>query len=382
LYPLLTNDPERAEWCATAVDSLERLAEKHGPTLAACTRDSVFPREAYQDLGAAGLLGVFAPTEYGGSGLGIAEYCVVGEEAARTGMISGQVAAQGIRWFVDWASPEQKERWLGGLIDGTVIFSESISEQNAGSSFRRMEGVAVRDGDDWLITAHKIHVNLGADCDVTLVYVMTEDGLTSFLVDMSLPGVRTVRTDPIGLRLIPTADVIFESVRVPNSALLGQSGQGMETFLATFNVSRLGNASELIGLGRRALALGLEYAETRSVGKNVVTEFQGQQWQFAEAWVSLYAASLSRDEAVLAHEAGRDISFATSATKLLAAEAAEKAASSAFALVGGPALYYDVAYSEILNDIKVLRVAGGSVEVLRNYVASRILRDPSYRGLR
>ena len=83
-----------------------------------------------------------------------------------------------------------------------------------------MKSTAVRDGSDWLLTGSKTHINLGADCDVTLFYAVAPEGLTCFLVDMSLPGIRTHVTRAIGLRLIRTADVEFDSVRVPDSEWL------------------------------------------------------------------------------------------------------------------------------------------------------------------
>ena len=261
------------------------------------------------------------------------------------------------------------------------MFSESISEKDAGSSFKAMKSAAVRDGGDWLLTGRKTHVNLGADCDVTLFYAVAGEGLTSFLVDMSLPGIQTAVTDPIGLRLIRTADVTFDRVRVPDAARLGPPGAGLQTFLSTFNISRLGNASELIGLGRRSLELGLRYAAQRQVGVSMVTDFQGIQWMIADAWTALQAASLARDDAALAHERGEDIALRTTTAKHLAITAAEQAADTAYRLVGGHGLYFDEPYTDIVNDIKVLKVAGGSAEIMRNFIARCVLKDPGHEGL-
>lgn len=267
------------------------------------------------------------------------------------------------------------------MATGSLVFSESISETGAGSSFKRMAARATPDGDGWILDGAKTHVNMGADCDVTLFYAIAPEGLTSFLVDMSLPGISTQVTDPIGLRLIRTADVVFDHVRVRDSDRLGPVGGGLKTFLSTFNVSRLGNASELIGLGRRALEHGLRYATRRQVGDNVVTDFQGIQWLVADSWTALQAASLARDHAARAHERGEDISLATSAAKQLAIGAAELASTTSYSLVGGHGLYFDEPYTDIANEIRVLKVAGGSAEVLRNYIARRILRDPAHEGL-
>jgi alkylation response protein AidB-like acyl-CoA dehydrogenase len=101
----------------------------------------------------------------------------------------------------------------------------------------------------------------------------------------------------------------------------------------------------------------------------------------ADAWAALQAASLSRDDAALAHERGEDIALRTTTAKRLAISAADQAAEAAFSLVGGHGLYFDAPYADILNDIKVLKVAGGSTEIMRNYIAQRILKDPGHEGL-
>lgn len=381
MYPTLQTDPAKAAWIKNTVAELAAFGEEHRDELDTDNRANKFPRELYQELGRRGYLGPLVPAAFGGLGGGVPEYVVISEEVGRHGLVSGQIAAQGQRWLLDWGTDEQKDRWLRGIATGEIVFSESISEKNAGSSFKAMKSTAVRDGDDWLLTGSKTHINLGADCDVTLFYAMAPEGLTSFLVDMSLPGIRTHVTRAIGLRLIRTADVEFDNVRVPDTAPLGPVGGGLQTFLSTFNISRLGNASELIGLGRRALELGLRYAGEREVGDGVVTDFQGIRWMVADAWTSLQAASLARDDAAIAHERGEDIALRTTTAKRLAISAADQASDASYSLVGGHGLYFDTPFTEIANDIKVLKVAGGSTEIMRNYIAQRILKDPGHEGL-
>jgi alkylation response protein AidB-like acyl-CoA dehydrogenase len=244
-----------------------------------------------------------------------------------------------------------------------------------------MRATAKRDNGDWLLNGTKTHVNLGHQSDVTLVFAMTEDGLSSFLVDMDVPGVSSKQTDPIGLRLIPTADMYFDNVRLPQSAVLGASGRGMDTFLSTFNVSRLGNASELIGFGRKALTDGARYAQQRQVGDNVVTDFQGIQWTLADRYADLYAASLARNQAAMILDRDEEPALATSLAKKLCIDAAERAVNDAYAMIGGHGLYHDADFGQLMHDVKVLRIAGGSVEVLRNYVARRVLRSETFEGL-
>jgi alkylation response protein AidB-like acyl-CoA dehydrogenase len=381
MYPLLRTEAGKTDWIERTTTELAEFGREHRTELDVANRANKFPRELYRELGRSGYLGPLVPQEFGGLGGGVAEYAVIAEEVGRHGLVSGQIAAQGQRWLIDWGTEEQKEQWLRGIATGELVFSECISEKNAGSSFKAMKSTAVRDGEDWILTGSKTHINLGADCDVTLFYAIAEEGLTCFLVDMRLPGIRTHVTRAIGLRLIRTADVELAGVRVPDSARLGPAGAGLQTFLSTFNISRLGNASELIGLGRRSLELAIAYAGQRQVGDQLVTDFQGIQWTVADAWTALQAASLARDDAAIAHARGEDIALRTTTAKRLAITAAERANDAAYTLVGGHGLYHDTPYTDIDNDIKVLKVAGGSAEIMNNFIARRVLKDPGHEGL-
>jgi alkylation response protein AidB-like acyl-CoA dehydrogenase len=369
------------DWLAPFLQAAEALADGSRDELRRCTKVGEFPGDLFREMGDRGWVGPFTPPEYGGLGGGVAEYCVIEEEVARHGLVSPQISIQGQRWLLDWGTSEQLERYLKPMATGRLIFSESISEPGVGSSLKLMRATAKRDNGDWLLNGTKTHVNLGHQSDVTLVFAMAEEGLSSFLVDMDLPGVSSKQTDPIGLRLIPTADMYFDNVRLPDAAALGAPGRGMDTFLSTFNVSRLGNASELIGFGRKALTDGARYARERQVGDHVVTEFQGIQWTLADRYADLYAASLARNQAAMILDRGEDPALATSLAKKLCIDAAERAVNDAFAMVGGHGLYHDTDFGQLMHDVKVLRIAGGSVEVLRNYIARRVLRSERFEGL-
>lgn len=379
MFPLLTFDDDA--WPEATATALTAFAEEVGPELVEAERDGRFPREIYEEMGRRGWVGPITPRTHGGLGAGVPEYCFLLEEGGRHGLVSPQVSIQGQRWLLDWGSDEQVGQYLEGIARGEIIFSESISEPGAGSSLKTMRSTATPDGDDWILEGHKTHVNLGAESEVTLMYAMAPQGLTAFLVDQGLPGVTSRQTSAIGLRLIPTAEVHFDAVRVPGSAVLGQPGRGLETFLSTFNMSRLGNASELIGFGRRAIELGRAYAAERLIGDSTVLSFQGIQWTIAEAYERLYAASLARDHAAGLDSGLYDHGLETALAKKLAVSAAEYAVNEVFALVGGHGLYTDQPFSRLLNDTKVLRVAGGSVEVMRNFIARSVTSDDHRWGL-
>jgi alkylation response protein AidB-like acyl-CoA dehydrogenase len=374
---------EGQQWADKTASEMSLLAAEHRAQLRDCNRTSTFPDNVYREMGTRGWVGPVTPKELGGLGGGIAEYCFVCEEAAKLNLPSPQISVQGQQWLLRWGTPEQQDRYLRGIASGTMIFSESISEHGAASSLRNLKTRAVRDGTDWIISGEKTHVNLGHQSDVTLVYATADGcGLTAFLVDTALPGFTSTQTDPVGLRMLPTAEMRFDQVRVPKESVLGAPGLGMETFLTTFNVSRLGNASELIGYAERALAYGIEYAQSRQVRDGMVADFQGIQWIAADLYASLYAASLSRDHGALVADSGRDPALETSIAKKLAIDAAEKCVNDVFALIGSYGLYADTDFAQLMSDVKVYRIAGGSLEVLRNFIARRVLKSDTYGGIR
>jgi len=375
---LALKDPK---WGEQAVKTIEDISIRYKDEIVHCIETGDMPIESWRELGRQGLIGVITPEEYGGYGGGAPEYCLVTEAVAQYGIPSTQAQVQGQLWLLAWGTPEQKSKYLPGMNDGSIVFTESISEPHAGSSLKELKTSAVRDGDDWIINGMKTHINGGAICDVTIVFAMTDEGMTAFLVDTSLPGVRAEVTNPLGYRLALTADMYFENVRVSGDTVLGGTGNAFNTFLTTFNVSRLGNASELIGHARRALSQGIRYAKERRVKDSMVTDFQGIQWTIADCYASLYAASLVRDQAANMAKPGVDHVLESTIAKKLAIDAAEKTCNEVFALVGGHGLYWDQTYGQTLFDVKTLRVAGGSLEVLRNLIAKLVLKDEQLRGL-
>lgn len=373
-------------WQETTIAEMVQFARDHRETLTKCTRLACFPADLYREMGQRGWVGPMTAVEFGGLGGSAVEYCLIEEEVGRLGLVSPQISIQGQLWLSLWGSDGQKDRYLRRMAAGDLIFAEAISEPAMGSSFKLMQATARRAGGDWVLSGRKTHVNLGHQAGLLVVYALTEAGastsMTAFLVETDAPGLTTRQTEAIGLRLIPTADVDLDEVRIPSSAILGEPGRGLQTFLSTFNISRLGNASELIGFGRRALAEAIAYAQGRQVDDlHKAMDFQGLQWTVADAYGKLYAASLARDRAAMLARSGSTHDLETTLAKKLAVDAAEYAVNECFALIGGHGLYEDTPFRQILCDMKVLRVAGGSLEILRNYIARRVLKSHTYEGL-
>src|SRR4051794_40188997 len=126
MYPSLRVDAGRAAWIDSIVAKLAAFGAEHRAELDEANRAGRFPRDLYRAMGELGCLGPLVPVEDGGIGGGAAEYVVISEEVGRHGLVSGQIAAQGQRWLLDWGTAEQKAQWLRGIATGGLVFSESI----------------------------------------------------------------------------------------------------------------------------------------------------------------------------------------------------------------------------------------------------------------
>lgn len=330
-----------------------------------------FPARLYQKGMDAGFGNVIVPETYGGRGGGAMEYAIIAQEI---GLF--QITFQMERALMATGSEQQKETYLPRLSTGDCIGAISISEPETGSSLKSMDTHAEKRGDQYVLNGTKSHVNLAAQADLHKIYAMTEAGLTVFLVDDDNDGLTvTEEGDPIGTRYLPIYDLELEDCRVHESQVLLEPGDGYEVFFKTFNFSRIGNASEMIGHGWDALQDAVEWASQREVGENVVTDFQGIRWKVAELYTNLRSAENLRNEAACRLDAGEDAVLATSMAKFAAANAALPATTEAMQITGAHGLYYNQPFVQYFLDVKTLEIAGGSREIMKNVISDRVIDE-------
>lgn len=340
-------------------------------------RDSEFSWDVLHALGEQGWTGVIVPEEYGGMGKGAIEYTIIMEETAKELIYGPQNLIQAQQGLLAVGTEEQKRKWLPELAKGKIMAAQAISEPDAGSSFQNIQTTAVKDGNEWVLNGFKVHINLGQEAQLMMVLAKTEKGLTEFLVDRDSKGIRYEKQDPIGLRSAPMYDVHFEDCRIPADCVLGREGRGIETFMAIFKLSRLGVASQLIGIARGCMEHAVSFTKSRKVGESRVSDFQGIQWIIAKLTSELEAAKLARNQAAWLHDQKVNHNLETSIAKYLAGVVADEAVNKAFTLTGSHACYRNRPYDRYVREVKSLLAGGGSSEVMLNNVAREILR-PSY----
>jgi alkylation response protein AidB-like acyl-CoA dehydrogenase len=352
-------------------DRITAWRKEHEDIIREYATQSEFPNDLYVEGMEQGFGNVIVPKSYGGPGGGAMEYAIIAEQV---GLF--QISFQLQRAVIACGTEIQKERYLPKFVDGSAVGGIAISEPETGSSLKSMDTTAVRDGNSYILNGIKSHVNLGAEATVQKVYAMTEEGLTAFLVESSNPGLQIIeKHDPIGTRYLPIYDIELDDCVVDASQMLLEPGDGYEVFFKTFNFSRIGNASEMLGHGMRSLREATRWARQRDVGENKVTEFQGIRWKIANLYTNLKAAERLRDEAAIRLNNGEDAVLETSMAKLAAANAALPATTEAMQITGAHGLYYDQPYEENFRNVKTLEVAGGSREIMRNIIADNVIPE-------
>lgn len=350
-----------------------KFAEKFRPQVDDWDRSSVAPRQLFREMGRRRWMGPIVPVEYGGMGKGAMEYAIISEELARVGLFGPQTTIQAEKHLLASGTEEQRQRYLPPLAQGQWIAAIAISEPNVGSSFDAMETMAVKRDGIYIISGRKSHINFAADAALILLYARTGSGLSILIIEKGMPGISFRKGNPIGQRMQPIYDFTLENVEVPPVQLLGEEGSGMSTFFAAFNLSRIGNASCLIGLARGALDEAIAYARERKVGRSPVTDFQGIRWMVADLSTRIEAAALLRDKAAWLEDEGVEHALETAMARYWAGEVAEEVCSKVFSLVGGWGCYRERPFERYWRDAKVGKLAGGSSEVLRNLIARRVL---------
>ena len=226
---------EQIENLEMIAESAKQFAEAHiRPQMMEWDESQHFPKDVMHKLGEQGFLGVLVPEEYGGAGLGYQEYITIIEEITKIcSSIGLSVAAHNslcTGHILQFGNDEQKKKWLPKLAAGEWIGAWGLTEANTGSDAMRMQCVAKRDGDDFILTGAKNWITHGISGDIAVVLARTgelldSNGITAFVVERGTPGFSGGKKEnKLGMRASETAEMIFDDCRVPATNILGKEG--------------------------------------------------------------------------------------------------------------------------------------------------------------
>jgi alkylation response protein AidB-like acyl-CoA dehydrogenase len=339
----------------------------------------------WTEAGKAGFLGVNLPEEYGGGGGGLVELSLVLEELGAAGcplllmVVSPAICGTVITRF---GTPEQKERWLPGLADGSLIMAFAITEPDAGSNSHRLTTVARRDGDEWVLSGRKVWISGVDHADAVLVVGRLADSTSGtlrpalFVVPTDSPGFEARR---IPMELIAPEgqfELFLDDVRLPADALVGHPDQGIAQLFAGLNPERVMAAAYSIGVARLAMGKATAYARERSVWGTPIGAHQGLAHPLAALQIEIELARLMTQKAAWLIDAGQDAGSAANSAKYAAAEAAARTVDQAIQTHGGNGLSQEFGVAALLAMSRVGRIAPVSREMILSFVAQHDLQLP------
>jgi len=366
-------------------DTVARFAkEQILPIAQQIDAEERFPAETFKKMAELGLLGIGISEEYGGSGGGIIEACIVAEEIARS--CSSTAASWGAH--VDLCAAninrngtgDQKKRFLTNLASGNLLGGMAMTEPEAGSDVLSMKTLAVRKGDDFVMNGRKTFITNGPPGDLFLVYAKTDPkakgkGITAFVVEKHFSGFcKGKKFEKLGWRGSPTGDLIFEDCQVPGDNVIGDVNGGVRILLSGLNSERLVISAECLGLARACLEDSLKYAKQRMQFGQRIIDFQMIK--------ELLARMAARTEAVKAmvwsnafqmvKTGPATMSLETAATKLTASESVLQNALDATQIFGGYGYIREFPVERYLRDARIMTIGAGTSQIMCQIISTEL----------
>lgn len=346
--------------------------------------DEHFPVETMKKMGELGLLGIFIPEEYGGSGFTYFEYATALMELGKVcGGIGLSVAAHNslcTGHIYYHGNEAQKKKYLPKLASGEFIGAWGLTEANTGSDAMRMQTTAVKDGNDWIINGAKNWITHGLSGDLAVILVRTgelldSNGITAFIIEKDMPGFSAVKIkDKLGVRASETAELIFDNVRVPQENVLGNIGDGFKQAMQILDGGRVSIASLSCGIARGAYESSVKYAKEREQFGHPIAQFQAIAFKLADMKTQLEAAELLTFQAAYRKNEKLHMTKEGAFAKYFASEVSVKCGNEAVQIMGGYGYTKEYPAEKFLRDAKLMTIGEGTSEIQKLVISREILK--------
>ena len=354
------------------------------PLAAGIDQTEEFPMEVVQQMADLGFLGLKIPEEYGGLGLDMRSYVCVMEEIAKkcatATLFISSANSLSTAPIVISGTPEQKEKYLPGIVAGEEMIAFGLTEPNAGSDAASMTTKAVEDGDSYILNGRKCFITMAPISKYSIIYAKTTPekgakGISCFMVDMSLPGVSCGKhEEKMGQRGVPVSDVILEDVRVPKECMIGEKDLGFINAMKTLSVGRVGVASMCLGMAQEAIDLAVAHTKNRVQFGKPLCKHQAIAFMLADMETKLNAARGLVYNAAWLMDNGQPADKAASMAKYYAAEAAIEIVNKSLQLHGGYGYSREYEIERIYRDIRVCSIYEGSSQVKQIVISGQMLK--------
>ena len=349
-----------------------------------------YPTAFVNELTESGFLGALIPEEYGGSGLPVRAAAVILEEINASGCVASQGHAQMyiMGTLLRHGSEAQKQQYLPEIAAGRLrLQAFGVTEPTTGSDTTQLKTRAVRDGDSYVVNGQKVWTSRALHSDMMLLLARTtaadqvkkrSDGLSVFLIDLRAKNTgKGLEIRPIKAMINHnTTEVFFDNFRIPVSSLIGEEGRGFRYILDGMNAERILVASEAVGDGRWFVRKATQYAKDRVLFGAPIGKNQAVQFPIARAWAELEAADMICRRAAALFDDGKDCGADANIAKLLASEAAWKAAETCMQTFGGFAYAREYEIERKWRETRIYQIAPISTNLILGYVGQHVLGMP------
>ena len=342
-----------------------------------------FPVDVMKKAGAQGLLGVLVPEEYGGSGMGYFEYATalmeLGKVCGGFGLSAAAHNSLCTGHIMQFGNDEQKQRFLPKLATGEFIGAWGLTEPNTGSDAMRMQCTAERDGDEWVINGMKTWITHGLSGDVAVVLIRTgelldSNGITAFIIEKGTPGFTANKiTDKFGVRASETAELYFDTVRVPHANVLGEVGEGFKQAMKVLDGGRISIAALSAGIARGAYEASIDYAKQREQFGKPIANFQAISFKLADMSTRVEAAELLTMQAADLKNRGERVTKKGAYAKYYASEASVYCGNEAVQIMGGNGYTREYPAEKFLRDAKLMTIGEGTSEIQKLVISRELL---------
>ncbi len=357
--------------------------EKIRPLVQQMDQDASMSKDLIKDFFELGIMGIEVPDAFGGAGSTFFNAVLIVEELSHVDASCGVlVDVQNTlvnNAILRWGNDDQKSKYLPMLARDTVG-AYALSEAGSGSAAFELATRAEDKGDHYVLNGQKLWITNAFEAGIFIVFANANPaagykGITAFLIERDFPGFRIgKKEDKLGIRASSTCELILEDCRVPKENVVGEPGKGYKIAIETLNEGRIGIGAQMLGVARGALEYAIAYTKERKQFGQAIADFQGVQFQIAEAATQLEAARLMVYNAARLKDAKQPFVREAAMAKLFSSQVAEKVTSLAVQLYGGNGYTKEYPVEKFWRDSKVGQIYEGTSNMQLATIAKSIIQ--------